>query len=221
MNARFIFATALAGMCALIPVHANAAQFHVIYDGKITGGVDADDIFGLAGKTLIGRGLRADITYSTSIGGIRMTNTTSDELYGGYNFSTVPVMLSAIFTLGSSSFNFSPSYYNDLYTSAGYLDAYGYDLLGNSFQTYITPDNVGPYNLETPFYSTGKGDPGGPLTQLSYLITGNDDIDFNATSVTVAAVPEPATWAMMLVGFGAMGYTMRRRKKIKTVSLVA
>jgi hypothetical protein len=28
----------------------------------------------------------------------------------------------------------------------------------------------------------------------------------------VPAVPEPATWAMMLFGFGAVGYSMRRRK---------
>jgi hypothetical protein len=28
----------------------------------------------------------------------------------------------------------------------------------------------------------------------------------------VAAVPEPATWAMMLFGFGAVGYSIRRRK---------
>ena len=26
-------------------------------------------------------------------------------------------------------------------------------------------------------------------------------------------VPEPATWAMMLIGFGAVGYSMRRRRK--------
>jgi hypothetical protein len=28
----------------------------------------------------------------------------------------------------------------------------------------------------------------------------------------MGAVPEPATWAMMLLGFGAVGYSMRRRK---------
>ena len=31
-----------------------------------------------------------------------------------------------------------------------------------------------------------------------------------ATAATVAAVPEPATWAMMLLGFGVIGFAMRR-----------
>ena len=34
---------------------------------------------------------------------------------------------------------------------------------------------------------------------------------FNLTSLT--QVPEPATWAMMMVGFGAMGVAMRSRRK--------
>ena len=32
-----------------------------------------------------------------------------------------------------------------------------------------------------------------------------------------SAVPEPATWAMMLVGFGAMGVAMRRRRATKPI----
>ena len=31
---------------------------------------------------------------------------------------------------------------------------------------------------------------------------------------TPPEVPEPATWAMMLMGFGAAGYSMRRRRKV-------
>jgi hypothetical protein len=30
--------------------------------------------------------------------------------------------------------------------------------------------------------------------------------------VSLAAVPEPATWAMMILGFGAAGSILRRRK---------
>lgn len=33
---------------------------------------------------------------------------------------------------------------------------------------------------------------------------------------TVAAVPEPAAWLMMILGMGAVGFTMRRRQKVTT-----
>jgi hypothetical protein len=32
---------------------------------------------------------------------------------------------------------------------------------------------------------------------------------------TPAAVPEPATWGMMLAGFGALGFAMRRRQQVR------
>jgi len=41
-------------------------------------------------------------------------------------------------------------------------------------------------------------------------------VEFDSSSVT--AVPEPATWALMLIGFGAVGATLRRRRQKVTVS---
>lgn len=37
--------------------------------------------------------------------------------------------------------------------------------------------------------------------------------DFRLGSAATGAVPEPATWALMLAGFGGIGYAMRRRRK--------
>jgi hypothetical protein len=42
--------------------------------------------------------------------------------------------------------------------------------------------------------------------------TSVSNLAFNASMANTSAVPEPTTWAMMLVGFGAVGYSMRRRK---------
>lgn len=42
-----------------------------------------------------------------------------------------------------------------------------------------------------------------------------------ATTEQVAAVPEPGTWALMVLGFGAVGYAMRRRRATVRVAFAA
>jgi hypothetical protein len=44
---------------------------------------------------------------------------------------------------------------------------------------------------------------------------------FPTAQAPVAAVPEPGTWAMMLLGFGLVGSSMRRRKCIKVLPQMA
>lgn len=43
---------------------------------------------------------------------------------------------------------------------------------------------------------------------------------YSGTFRPTAAVPEPATWMMMLAGFGALGATLRRRRKVAVPSAV-
>jgi hypothetical protein len=47
----------------------------------------------------------------------------------------------------------------------------------------------------------------------SYILP-NDTVTINISNVS--AVPEPATWAMMILGMSAVGFAMRRRKNVST-----
>lgn len=52
------------------------------------------------------------------------------------------------------------------------------------------------------------------LTPGTYLWTWGTGASADSLTVHIGdAVPEPATWAMMLVGFGATGVAMRRRRR--------
>jgi hypothetical protein len=55
-----------------------------------------------------------------------------------------------------------------------------------------------------------RGEPGGAYYNLS---APTFSVAFVRSSDTTAPVPEPATWALMLLGFGAIGWTMRQRSR--------
>jgi hypothetical protein len=71
------------------------------------------------------------------------------------------------------------------------------------------------FNLSGLFTANGQGAlPGGGVTLTNATQIDGTTIAAGSTGTlaVTAAVPEPATWAMMLVGFGAMGVSMRRRR---------
>jgi len=55
---------------------------------------------------------------------------------------------------------------------------------------------------------------GNPFTGGGQANVGLTEVVDNITFRNGNAVPEPGTWAMMLVGFGAVGAAMRRRRKL-------
>lgn len=67
-----------------------------------------------------------------------------------------------------------------------------------------------------PVFSTGVFD----LSDISRQRTTDPlQVNYRLTiSQVVAAIPEPATWVMMIFGFGAIGATMRRRTRLITAS---
>lgn len=73
---------------------------------------------------------------------------------------------------------------------------------------------VADNNLDTTFHPgsftfTGTGS---PLT-LSFTSAGVNNVDAIVDNIRVSGVPEPATWAMMIAGFGFIGGAVRYRNR--------
>jgi hypothetical protein len=77
-------------------------------------------------------------------------------------------------------------------------------------------DGLGEGSVD--FFNTAKMtgvtvSPGATLTSQSGTLAIREDGTFGyAAVVSTAAVPEPASWAMLIAGFGLVGASMRRRK---------
>lgn len=117
------------------------------------------------------------------------------------------------------------------YTSSTAATVTVYDGLGG------TGNILGTINLLAQYNDNCIGDPSGGFCNWSaggvgfagtaFSIdfggtanqTGFDNITFGSVNPGGGAVPEPGTWAMMLLGFGAIGFAMRRRTALKVAQL--
>ena len=96
------------------------------------------------------------------------------------------------------------------YTSVGLLgillgstDLLGFDISGTT--------GAGFFSLNNNFFGVNLAS--GSATLIGAL--GTQGI----TGITIAAVPEPGTWAMMLIGFGAIGVAVRRRRSVRGLAI--
>lgn len=81
------------------------------------------------------------------------------------------------------------------------------------FSVGCTGDPAGSYcnwtNIGVAFAGVARSvNFGGSADNIAF-----DDVTLGSTIAGGGAVPEPGTWAMMLLGFGAIGYSLRRRKQ--------
>ena len=88
-------------------------------------------------------------------------------------------------------------YYSDS-TSAEFL----VDLSGTDWNFFNVTAQLDPTKTLTGFSIFGNGTGDNPVTRAD---------DF---TIDVPSVPEPATWAMMILGFGLTGFAMRRRRRV-------
>jgi hypothetical protein len=138
----------------------------------------------------------------------------------------VPVAISYQATYFLSPYNPSdPSSFSEvsiLISGPGGIRIQAYDC--NQFDAHCGRSNINQ-NITSVFGSDGVGllsvyggitggGPGASLKLFASLPTG-----FSLDPPIVAsAVPEPSTWAMLLIGFAGVGYTAHRRRKVATLA---
>ena len=111
---------------------------------------------------------------------------------GSFDFDTVTGVLSNVtYNSVSGAFNTGAEY------SPGDATQIYFGQLGGNYDVYQLASSLN--NGGTVAINSG--------THPSIVINA-------AGSLTTGGVPEPATWAMMLVGFGGIGAAMRSRRKV-------
>lgn len=90
------------------------------------------------------------------------------------------------------------------FTQEGWVRGCGY--WGCGVLTNVTPIS---------FTSTGESHGilkfAGPITSLTFTDSNNEN--WHGIQVGINAVPEPSTWAMLILGFGMLGGAMRQRRR--------
>lgn len=154
--------------------------------------------------------------------------------YGAYAYSPNPYDGNGYFAVGAAPSaltlaGMSGQLFSSISFFVGTLDNYNLvDLLDSSgnviqsfdgTQMYNDPNGAAPprgdaqssaINRRVTFTGTNGTAYNG--IRFSNLGSGNQSFEFDNVSFT-ASVPEPATWAMMIIGFGLIGAAMRRRHR--------
>ena len=183
---------------AVVWTVSNAATNALVQEGAIGGKGDAYDYF--QGAIAVNRSGQVVISYDRSssdpaTGAVSLFAQTFNPTPDGSLVSTGAVLLKVSDTI---------DYHNGSLEGA---PAAGRQRWGDYAQVTVDPNNfenfwmIGEYAAEP--NTPGAGHPGG---------TGGTRWGTWVTSLTLAAVPEPGAWAMMLLGFGVAGAAARRAR---------
>lgn len=168
--------------------------------------------------TLSAAGLNGG-TIATLSGGNVLTGAGPFAANGGtfgnsYLAAGQPAMLN--FVNSTTYFSFlwgSPDVGNSLNVATSAGGSYNFNPTGMGFSV---TDGRADFSQYVQFFTNVAGE---TITSATFTNAG-ENTSFEAANFSglrseqgVSAVPEPATWSMLLLGFGAIGFSFRRRKQ--------
>ena len=87
------------------------------------------------------------------------------------------------------------------------------EVVGNSVELYATNATVGDTDATFLYGLTDSLSAIAPATGEAFTQLAAAPVDSNFKGVAFAPVPEPASWAMMLMGFGGLGGLLRASRR--------
>ncbi len=79
------------------------------------------------------------------------------------------------------------------------------------------PNTNGDYNQA--FFFVNFRDTGGTFDRIVFTENGTNNGDFEMDNLTAGVVPEPAAWAMMVLGMGLLGAGLRLTRSRRTLAI--
>ena len=210
---------------AMTAHNAHAAVVTVVtYTGTVAmGGIDSAGLFGTVGADLSGASFTATYTTSDILGASTQSTAVNSTIYGGSLYGTPPVTTATV-TINGDSIYFDGGWNGEQFqqilsgqytaniSSTSYGDTNGYYVQNYLFSTSTPFVTTSDYH-SPPNYTIHNGDSVVGFGRISSSINGHTySIDLSTVAVSSGAVPEPATWALMLGGFGLAGVALRRRR---------
>jgi hypothetical protein len=221
-------AVAAAGLLAAMP--AAAVVKIAKYTGTVANGYDTTGVFGAPNTDLTGYSWVATYTYDRSLGFYQFTDGVSyDYSYGGPGYGVVgsPVLSSTI-TINGVTKSLPGAWAGYVYTGTSpfvqhYAQDYsddGITYTSNYNNNYTYPAGA-PASLDQNFGPVAATGSYGYTQWYTYDYVTSTQIEAayanmgsDAVYSVGNAVPEPASWALMIAGFGMVGGTLRRRRGV-------